>query len=288
MLRSRRHCRFPRSLLLLLLLQRPPLLRGGRAYPHPSLPGGWPRIRSGLRKTPSPLPWRGSTIRLPLPHFLFEPPPLLTLDLRSEVDWTRAAWSKISILLEEDAEGWIPQTTSTGMLLLLLTLVMMLDLLLRSRERASLLRRIRSCFLLLPPKAGPHLLPRVVPLPLRRSRRRRLRFGRRIRQRGRRLLRKARRWHIQDRRGRSFTPDLHRLRGAFDRRRNSLRHPRLRRGLLLRRRRLPALRLQAGDHPYELRPLAQGLQRLQSPRTEIRKHRYAAEDFLRERIDDIL
>ena len=243
MLRSRRHCRFPRSLLLLLLLQRPPLLRGGRAYPHPSLPGGWPRIRSGLRKTPSPLPWRGSTIRLPLPHFLFEPPPLLTLDLCSKVDGTRAAWLKISVLLEEDAEGWIPQTTSTGMLLLLLTLVMMLDLLLRSRERASLLRRIRSCFLLLPPKAGPHLLPRVVPLPLRRSRRRHLLFSRRIRRRGRRLLRRVHRRSIQDRRGRSFTPDLHRLRWILNRRRNYLRLPRHRHGLLLRSRRPPALRL---------------------------------------------
>ena len=244
MLRSRRHCRFPRSLLLLLLLQRIPLLRGGRTYPHPSLPGSWPRIRSGLRKTPSPLPWRGSTIRLPLPHLLFEPPPLLTLDLRSKVYWTRAAWSKVSILLEEDAEGWIPQTTSTGVLLLLLTLLMMmLDLLLRSRERASLLRRIRSCFLLLPPEAGPHLLPRVVPLPLRRSRRRRLLFGRRIRRRGRRLLRRAHRRRIQDRRGRGFTPDLHRLRWILNRRRNHLRLPRHRHGLLLRSRRPPALRL---------------------------------------------
>ena len=232
MLRSRRHCRFPRSLLLLLLLQRIPLLRGGRAYPHPSLPGSWPRIRSGLRKTPFPLPRRGSTIRLPLPHFLFEPPPLLTYDLRSKVDRTRAAWTKIAVLLAKDAEGWIPQTTSTRVLLL--TLRMLLGLLLRSRDRASLLRRIRLCRLLLPPEAGPHLLPRVATLPLRRSRRRRLLFSRRIRRRRRRLLRRVHRRHLQDRRGGSLTPDLHRLRVIFERRRDDPRNPWLRHGLLLR------------------------------------------------------
>ena len=214
-MRARRQCRIPRFLLLTLLLQRPPVIllmisAGGRTSPHPSLPGSWPRIRSGLRYTPIPLPRRGSTLRLPLPHLIFEPPPLLTLDLRSKVDWTRAAWSKIPISLEEDAEGRIPQATPTRVLLLALRMILCFTL--RRRERASLLRRIRSCSLLFPPKTGPHLLPRVVPLPLRRSRRRHLLFSRRIRRRGRRLLRRVHRRSIQDRRGRSFTPDLHRLR----------------------------------------------------------------------------